>query len=78
MKTTTLYRQHPSGRVEKIEVERRSYKESYDSIVSVPMHQRILNSYYASECEQKLRPNDIIKSKSYVKRVHEQALAEGR
>ena len=75
MRITTIYRQNRSGEVEKIEVDRRSYKPSYDSTIDLPLHQRILNSYYQGECDGTLRPTDIIHSKSYVRRVHEEALA---
>ena len=75
MKTTTIYRENHSGEVEKIEIDRRNYKPSYDADIDLPFHQRILNAYYKLECEQKLRPTDIEHSKSYVRDVHKQALA---
>ncbi len=55
----------------------KKHKPSYDSEIDKSMHQRVLDGYYKSECEGKLRPTDIIKSKAYMKRVHEEALARG-
>lgn len=76
MRSTTIYRTKRSGEVEKIEVNRKAYSPSYDSEIDKPMHQRVLDNYYKFECEGTLRPTDIIHSKTYMRDVHQQALAE--
>jgi hypothetical protein len=72
MRTTYIY--HKDGTKTVIEG-RKTYSPSYDSQIDLPMHQRILNGYRDMEAQGKLRPTDIVKSKSYVKNLHERALA---
>jgi hypothetical protein len=54
----------------------RKYRQSYDAATDKPFHKRCLDAYYKLECEQKLRPTDIIKSKSYMRDIHQRALGE--
>lgn len=76
MRTVIIYRENKStGEVEKEVIERKFYGPSYDAQIDLPLHQRILNTYRDLEAQGKLRPTDIIHSKSYMRRLHEDALA---
>ena len=71
MKTTILYKSNG----EKIEVRGGIKYEppSYDSMIDLPLPQRVLETYRQLEASGKLGPNDCEVSKTYTKRLWENA-----
>ena len=73
MRTVITY--HKGGT--KSETVKKTYQESYDSSIDKPFHQRVLDSYYAMECQGKVTDQNVVHSKKFTAEVHKRALAEG-
>jgi hypothetical protein len=71
VRTTTIY--HEDGT--KTVVNGGIRKPSYDSQIDRSFHQQVLDNYRTLESEGKLRPGDCPGGKTFVRRLHEEALA---
>jgi len=73
MRTITVY--HKDGSKSVI-TDRKVLQHSYDSTIDKPMHQSIMEGYYALECQGKLKDRDTAEfgGKAGLKRLHERCL----
>jgi hypothetical protein len=72
MRTITIYNKDGTKTV----VQRGTPVRSYDADIDKPFHQRVLDGYRDLEASGKLKWDNSVGSKSFVKNLHERALEQ--